>query len=237
MTVFKSIKRPSAVEDIIEQFKQALIDGEFKPGERLPSEPELSKRLGVGRSTVREAIKTLVALGAVDVRRGDGTYVSERVVENAFDPMLFAVLVDPKDTTDLYEFRLLFEVGYSRLAAVKADPADFQAMAIAIREMTDYVGQSTHDSTTLANLDLNFHTAVLEATHNSLLIRIGMLLNRMFLEPLKLVHATHEGVQWTLARHQEILTALKNRDADQVEEAVTTSLLGWKRILEKNEVR
>jgi DNA-binding FadR family transcriptional regulator len=226
---FQPVRRSNVVEDIIEKFKLALINGEFRAGQRLPSEPELAEELGVGRSTVREAMKILAAVGAVEVRRGDGTYVSDGLTPAIIDPLLFAVLVEPQDVSDLYELRLMIEIGCNKLAAVKATEEDFARMEAAIQEMETYLSQGGRDSAVLANLNLKFHTAILEATRNPLIIKVGGFLNRMVFESLKRVNATPEGVQWTLARHRHILEILKLRDPSQVEEAITTSLGGWKR--------
>lgn len=189
--------------------------------------------MGVGRSTVREAIKILAAMGAVEVRRGDGTYISEGVAPSIIDPLLFAVLVEPKNAPDLFEFRLMIEVGYNKLAAAKANEEDFARMEAAIQEMETYIAKGGQDNELLANLDLKFHAIILEATRNPLIIKIGGLLNTMFLESLRQANSTPEGVQWTLVRHRYILEILKSKDPSKVEEAITTSLSGWKRSIKQ----
>ncbi len=229
---FQSVKRKNVVEDIIENFKQALIDGEFKPGQRLPSEPELSERLGVGRSTIREAIKILAAMGAVEVRRGDGTYISEGIAPTIIDPMLFAILVEPKNATDLYEFRLMIEVGYNKAAALKADETDFAKLEAAIAEMEAYIADGGQDTDILADLDLKFHNTILAATKNPLIIKVGGLLNTMFFDSLRQANATPDGVQSTLARHRHIVEILRRKNPDQIEAAIAENLSGWKKSLE-----
>ncbi|MEM7034402.1 MAG: FadR/GntR family transcriptional regulator [Chloroflexota bacterium] len=232
-TFFKSVRRSNVVEDIIENFKQALISGEFKPGQRLPSEPELGERLGVGRSTIREAIKILAALGAVEVRRGDGTYISEKVTPSIIDPLLFAILVESNDATDLYEFRLMIEVGYNKLAAIKGDEEDFARIEAAIQEMREYSENGGDDVEVLANLDLKFHRTILEATKNPLTIKVGNMLNMMFLESLKQANSTPAEVQSTLIRHQSMLDVLRSKDPNKVEAATIDNLSGWKQSMEQ----
>lgn len=229
---FRSIKRHNVVDDIIEQFKQALIKGDFQPGQKLPSEPELSEQLGVGRSTVREAIKILGAMGAVEVRRGDGTYVSEGVSPAVIQPLLFAILVEPKDAEDLYEFRRIIEVGYCKLAAEKADMADFERMESVINEMEQYFTGGGRDTVVLAELDLKFHTAILEATKNPYILQVGGLLNTLFAESLKQANATTDGVAWTLQRHRRLVDLLRERDTSVLDEEIAFSLQGWKRRME-----
>ena len=233
-TFFKHVKRSNVVEDIIENFKAAMISGEFKPGQRLPSESELSQRLGVGRSTLREAIKILVALGAVEVRRGDGTYVAEQVTPNIIDPLLFAVLTESRDAKDLFEFRLMIEIGYNKLAATNGDDADFARIEATIREMETYVTSGGTDSAVLAQLDLKFHRAILEATKNPIVCKISDMLNAIFLESLKQANSTHVGVQTTLSRHRHMLSVLQSNDPIRIEEATIANLSGWRQSIEES---
>ena len=226
------IRRTNIVDDIIDRFKQALISGEFQPGQRLPSEPELGEILGVGRSTLREAVKILAAMGAVEVRRGDGTYISEGVSPGVIDPLLFAVLVEPKNAPDLHEFRLLIEIGNNRLAAQKADEEDFARLEALIDGMQSYVDDGGHDNDVLAEMDLAFHEAILAATKNPVVIKVGSLLNRMFYDSLRQANATTEGVEWTLARHRRIVEVLRTQDPVRIEQVITASLGGIKRSAE-----
>ena len=95
-TPFQTLTRPKAVEDIVETFKQAIIHGDLQPGQRLPSEAELSQQLGVGRGTVREAMKMLEALGVVNIKRGDGTYITDKPSPTLLSPLMFAIMLEPR---------------------------------------------------------------------------------------------------------------------------------------------
>ncbi len=223
---FQAVSRANAVEDVMQSFQQALLNGNLHPGEKLPPESELCQLFGVGRGTVREAMKMLSALGVVEIRRGDGTYVCQSISQKVINPLLFAVLIEASDVDDLYEFRRMIDVGYSQLAAAKASEEDFTHMAELIEDMKIYYAGGERDEEKLMQLDLDFHCAVLEATKNPLVIKIGRMMMEMFRETVKQAISTPDGVSWTIEQHERLLTALQSRDPQQVRETVAVGLSG-----------
>ena len=110
-----------------------LLAGNVSPGTRLPSERQLAEELGVGRSVVREALKSLGLLGLVEVRQGDGTYL--RRVESELLPRVieWGLLLGERRTADLIEARQHLEVVTAQLAAARRDDDDVAALAAALR--------------------------------------------------------------------------------------------------------
>lgn len=223
---FQRVLQPNAVDEVIHNFQQALLNGRLQPGQKLPSEAELGQQFGVGRGTIREAMKVLSALGVIDIRRGDGTYICATVSPNVINPLLFAVLMEAGDVDALYEFRRMIDVGYSQIAATKATDEDFVHMTSLIEDMQTYRDSGERDEETLMQLDLSFHCAVLEATKNPLVIKIGRMVMEMFRETVKHAISTPGGIDWTIEQHQRLLTALQSGDPQQVREAVETGLAG-----------
>lgn len=223
---FQPVQRPNAVEDVIQSFQQALLNGNLQPGEKLPPEAELGQQFGVGRGTVREAMKMLSAMGVVEIRRGDGTYVCESISPKVINPLLFAVLMEAGDVDDLYEFRRMIDVGYSQIAAANATDEDFAHMAALIDEMKAYRASGERDEEQLMQLDLRFHCAVLEATKNPLVVKMGRMVMEMFRETVKHAISTPGGVGWTIEQHERLLAALQSRDPQEVREAVEIGLAG-----------
>ena len=107
--LFQATKRESAVDIVVNSIKQLLMDKKLLPGDKLPNELEISEGLGVSRGSVREAMKILSAFGLVDIRVGNGTYVSESPDSNLLDSLLFTYFVTNPDVNNLYEFRQIFE--------------------------------------------------------------------------------------------------------------------------------
>ena len=88
MIQLKRIKSESVVQQIIDSLVEAMIRKELKPGDQIPTEMELAERLGVGRNSVREAIKILVYFGVLEIRRAEGTYVCEGFTDTMIDPII-----------------------------------------------------------------------------------------------------------------------------------------------------
>jgi GntR family transcriptional repressor for pyruvate dehydrogenase complex len=144
-----------------------LISGETKPGQRLPSERQLAETLGVGRSHVRQAIKSLTVLGLIDARMGDGTYLKR--TDSPLLPLAieWGLLLGAKKSQDLVEARSELEILLAGLAAERRTDADVEAM----RKHVD-VMQSTTDNEEFVRADVAFHLCIAEATGNQSLYQI-----------------------------------------------------------------
>ena len=139
----------------------------LKPGDRLPTEHELSEQLGVSRTVVREAVKVLVATGLVYTRRGSGLYVDNKVSPFATTMLDSLTPFDPSDVISLYEFRLTLEPQAARLAAERITPHELREL----REMVALNRQSaeTQQRQQFRETDAAFHRTIAEATHNPFL--------------------------------------------------------------------
>ena len=225
-SAFQSVPRRNAVEDVIQSFQDALINGSLQPSQRLPSEAKLGQQLGVGRGTIREAMKMLSAMGVVESRQGDGTFIRDTISPKVINPLLFAVIIEAQDIEHLYEFRRMMDIAQSELAAQKATDADFEHLEEIIREMEIYRESGERQPEKLVELDLKFHSAILESTQNPLVVKVGMMLQEMFRETVKNSISTIGGVRWTIEQHKRMLAALRTRDLMQVREAVDLGLTG-----------
>ena len=225
---FQPKPRPNAVNDVISAIQEALRTGHLKPDQRLPSETQLGEQLGVGRGTIREAMKMLKAMGVVEVRQGDGTYISNRISASVINPMLFAILLEAENVGMLYEFRRMIDTGYCELAAEKATEEDFDLIESVIDEMETYWQSGGRDNDELVRLDLKFHQSIMEATGNRLVVTIGEMLKSMFQETLSQSVSAADGVAWTISQHRRMLAALRSRDPRQIRDAVEYGLDGSK---------
>ena len=103
----KNLKSESVVQQVINCLTDGMVSGELKPGDRLPSEPELAAQLGVARTSVREATKILAYLGVLESRRSEGTFVANGFQESMIDPMVYGVILNgARDFDSLMELRL-----------------------------------------------------------------------------------------------------------------------------------
>lgn len=225
--IFKTVKRGNAAEDILEAFKQAFIRGGLKPGQRLPSESELSEDLGVGRGTVREAMKMLDALGVVNILQGDGTYIVDKPSNKLLNPLVFTILLETNAGSELLELRSLFQVGYCQLAADKAKEEDWRSIENAATAFASCARTPKRDVEELTDLDLRFHYALLEATHNPLVIKIGRTVEEIFSASIRSTLADMEDLEWAVKSHGDVIAKMRQGDGDQISRAVAASLAFW----------
>ena len=101
-----SLRSRNISQIITERIAASIMNGELRPGQRLPTEDEFAARIGAGKSSVREAIKILEALGVLEIRRGDGTYVVDRFTGSMLDPMVYGILLADKSEADVVEFKV-----------------------------------------------------------------------------------------------------------------------------------
>src|SRR6056297_4335974 len=107
---FKQIKNNKVYEQIIEQIRELIYEGELKKGDRLPSERQLKKDLGVSRASIREAFSALEMIGLIESRPGEGTFIKERFDDNLVDPLSLVLILNENVEEELLELRRVLEV-------------------------------------------------------------------------------------------------------------------------------
>ena len=201
------IVKKSVPDEIAERIKQGIIHKEWLPGEKIPGELELSKLFNVSRVTVREAIASLCGLGVLSARRGEGTFVAEVLPNSYLSTLLPMLMIDGGSMDEILELREIIEVESVGYAAQRADEADIRVMEASIKRMEKSKGNDRE----FAVADLDFHTAIAQATHNSAVIKVVGLLHDMLqaamVEIIKVM-----GYTGGLYYHRQILEAIKEKD-------------------------
>lgn len=223
--LFHSPRRESAVELVVNRIKSLLLEGRIQPGDRLPNEVEIARSLSVSRNSVREGMKILAALGVVDIRRGDGTYVPTEIEQSSMDPLLFSLILARADSRKMIELREMVELGVSRLVIRNATAADLEEIRRRFSEMTVLGGNASPGELTAC--DLAFHFAMARATQNELVEKIYRFVLQYFEPTIGKTHARPENRASVLALHQDILEALEARDEERTARAVRASITGW----------
>jgi GntR family transcriptional repressor for pyruvate dehydrogenase complex len=182
-TIFTPAKRTRSFEDVVEQIRDAILQGKIKKGERLPNERELCRLFGISRSTLREGLRALEALGVVEVKLGSagGIFATEPRGDQV--GLALEALIRFSDATaqDLAEFRVSFEGETAYWAARRAAPDDVAALKEIVQE---YKARAEDDSVpwpVLAELDVKFHDAIAHASHNQVRVAIMLGLTRALL--------------------------------------------------------
>jgi GntR family transcriptional regulator, transcriptional repressor for pyruvate dehydrogenase complex len=225
----KVIKKSSVSNTVMHRITQAIINHEINPGDELPSESELSASMGVGKSSVREAIKMLSVMGVVESIQGDGTFVRHSVDEHGVNPLVYQMILMQSGDEYIFELRKMFEPAYTLLALEHATDEDIRNIASTVQTLENNVQE--HKQT--ADDDLAFHDAILHATHNPYVIKIGQTMLQLFVASIR--HSMSTIPMQAVADHKLILQAFINRDKAQLTEAVYHSFDGWSKMLHTTE--
>ena len=179
-----------------------MVSGELKPGDKLPTEPELAATLGVARTSVREATKILTYLGVLESRRSEGTFVANGFQESMIDPMVYGIILNKgEDFDSLMELRELTEVGILRLAIKKRSEEGLETIREKLDAFSDAVEQG--NLTAAFQADNDFHDAVSSLCQNDLVDKINRVVR-------VLTYAVRQKTVYTMiqtGRGQELLQA------------------------------
>jgi GntR family transcriptional repressor for pyruvate dehydrogenase complex len=184
-----------------------LLAGQVQPGQRIPSERNLSESLGVGRSVVREALKSITMLGLVEVRQGDGTYLKSTESDLLPQAIEWGLLLGAKRTRDLVEARRHLEVILAGLAAERRDDA---ALA-ELRDLLDVMHASRKDPDGFVAADMAFHLRIAEAAGNETLFRVMSSVRSLLLVWMTRVGPT-VGLGLSADEHDPIYRAIEAGD-------------------------
>lgn len=213
----------AVTDEAITKIKDMIISGELAAGDRLPPEKELSEKLGLSRSSLREAVKALEIIRVLDVRRGDGTYVTSLEPKLLTEAMTFIVdLHQDESILDIFEVRRILEPAAAAMAA-KCITAEQIAQLRATMENID-------DSTSveqLVNHDLVFHGLITAAAGNSYLASVLDALSSSTVRARIWRGLTQEkAVDRTLSEHGAIIEALERGDAELAKSLLTVHISG-----------
>jgi GntR family transcriptional repressor for pyruvate dehydrogenase complex len=212
----------SLTDQAILKIKEMIISGELRPGDRLPPEQGLSERLGLSRSSLREAIKALTMFRVLDVRRGDGTYVTSLRPSLLTDAMAFVVdLHQDSSVLELMEVRRVLEAAAVRRAATRVTDDELEALWAAIPDSDDL------DPEELVEADLTFHRLLAVASGNDYLV--GMLdgLSASTVRARVWRGLTEaDAVARTIREHEAIVRALEQHDPALAEASIVVHIGG-----------
>lgn len=166
------IKRISAPECVVEYIKDSIQRGVWKPGDKLPSEPELSKAIGVGRSSLREGMRILAAFGIVEIRQGDGTFITDHSGEQVFDFLGF--YPSKKNLKYLQQLRYILEIGCFQIDFPMLQPSDYRQLNTMVDELV-----KANSLLKMIEADAKFHQFFVDKTENPLIIRIYRMMSKM----------------------------------------------------------
>ena len=210
----------NAVQQIIDTLTQRLLEGEIVPGDQIPTEVELAERFGVARNTVREAIKILVAMGVLEIRRPVGTFVCSGFSEPMISPLLYGVILGRGDSYDeLMDLREIMETGTMLVVIRNASDEEIRSLEEPLSALKSACLQKKPSVEDVFANDDAFHEAMMNLSHNRIVSRIAGTVRTMTydmrMESVKLMLKEGRAEELYLA-HEKLYRILSERDVEGV---------------------
>lgn len=205
---FRTVRKTRVSQEIIEQVRDLVTSGRLKPGDRLPSERELSQAMSVSRSSVREAVRAMESLGLIHARAGEGTFVASPSGSRGSDPIVASLLQDWSTQHKLFEVRRVIEPDLAALAARRATADQIERLRAILDDQEAEIARGG----TGVNQDSLFHFLMAEATGNDALVRIVDSLMDLLLKTREESLQHDERPARSLKQHRAILAAIEARD-------------------------
>lgn len=213
-------------DEAIDRIKQMIVAGELRPGDRLPREPDLAAHLGLSRSSLREAVKALALIRVLDVRQGDGTYVTSLDPAMLLETMAFVLdLHQDASVLEFFEVRRILEPAAAARAAMRMSDEDIAVL----RGLLDELGTEPSVEALLAN-DVEFHRLIAVGSGNRALASIIDSLRQPTYRARVWRGLTQsDAVARTVAEHRAILAAIADHEPEVARSWATVHIAGVER--------
>lgn len=201
-----NMKNKLLVEQIEEQLFQYILTEPVKEGEKLPNEFRLGELFGVGRSTIREAVKSLVSKGILEIRRGAGTYVVSHISPEE-DPLGLRNVEDKLALAlDLADVRMILEPGIAEMAAINATQSDIKRL----KEVCRLVEEKIESGESYVKEDILFHTTVAACSGNKVVEQLIPIIDTAVLMFVNITH--NKLINETVTTHRQVVAAIEAGD-------------------------
>lgn len=213
---FTAVRVTRSFDEVVRQLHEGLLSGRYAPGDRLPNERELGELLRVGRSTVREALRTLELQGLIEVRpgRSGGIFVAEPSGRNVGEALETLLRFRPPSRGELLEFRVSFEGETAWWAARRATPEEVQRLTSLATAVAEAAGDGAWER--LAEHDVAFHEAVADAARNQVRVAVMQAINHPLREAVQAMGAGADARMMAAVADdlRAIAAAIRDGDAD-----------------------
>jgi len=227
------VRGPKITDLIVEQLREAIVTGKVKPSDQLPPERELVKYFKASRIAVREALKSLEAAGLIAIKPGSGVFVAEAGSKTMSDSLYSILRMRNTSSNEMTEARLIFEPHVARLAAERITEEELEGL----KRNVERTEAALDSDSPVVGENLEFHTLLAEATHNTV---ISLTMKSMLDVALEMTSVSKETMparikvsRQSLSHHKKILQALQKRDPQRVYELMHEHVVRIQRGLKK----
>ncbi len=209
---FRPPAKKKVFDEVYEQLFTLINNGRLKPGDQLPPERALANDLKVSRQSIREAIKKAESRGFLQVRQGEGTFVLSVASHLMEAPLLDMMQEEIGKVYEFMEIRMLLEVWCARKAAELTTVRELKRMEKALTQMEKLVDSKEN----LGQTDIDFHAAIAEASHNTLMMHMIAMTKQIFLSMFRISNFTRrpEKNRILFEQHRQIYEAVRDRNPD-----------------------
>ena len=221
----RPVERVSVTEGTVTSIKESIMSGDYNVGDRLPSEMELSKTLNVSRSTIRESVKILQALGFVELKPGRGAFVT-KTIENDNNSILDWFEKNEDQIADFMDIRIVIETTTIKQAIKKMSVKEIRNLVKELTYLQERFENAFHnkDIMKMSYYDKSFHREIARATKDELLIAMDELLSSAFTGYRYKKFFLKENMEEGFETHRTIIEAINNKDIDKGVNAIVKNI-------------
>jgi GntR family transcriptional repressor for pyruvate dehydrogenase complex len=202
------VRRSRISQQIVVQLCQMIRQGQLRPGDRLPSERDLSEQLQVSRASLREALRALEIAGIVAIKQGGGTYIREVFDDGILSPLSLVLDASTDLVGNLWEVRSIFEPAVASRAAIRAQPDDLASLEQIVEEQRHFLEREMPNEAWLES-DRAFHVAVARASRNEVSVRVIRLINELLQDGRRHFATRADRRERAYFWHQEIVAKIR----------------------------
>src|SRR5712692_2115356 len=219
--VVRPEKNGLMAEQVVIQVRDMIREGKLKPGDRLPAERELSKRLGISRASLRAGLRFLAAMGVLTSRHGSGTYIADGPPALDSEPLRMLAALHGFTPDEVFEARSHLEVGLAGLSAERANDDQLATMAEEVTEMY----ATLDDPQQFLIHDIRFHRAIAAGSNNPILATLMDMVSAVMYERRSETVSRATDLKESVAMHRKIYRLIRTRKADEARAAMREHLM------------
>ncbi len=227
------IRNQSVVDTVKDWIIDQMIKGNLRPGSKLPTEAELSERLGAGRNSIREAIKQMEAYGVLYIKRAEGTFVAEQFDPKMMSPVLYSIILQKDSWQDFVDLRRAIDIGTLYVLIGKnPEEEELGALKNALQNLEKAVSAEQLDVKRITEADCAFHNEIIRLTRNPQLMTLSEYINRITVpsreKTTEIVIANGE-INSYVRLHRELYQIVAEGKKEAIEQAVLNHYIFWEK--------
>jgi GntR family transcriptional repressor for pyruvate dehydrogenase complex len=211
-----TLERPNLGREIVDAISQLIVKGIWKPGDLIPSEKELAEHFGVGRSTIREAMQSMVIMGVVEIRRGEGTYICEPSSSSLSQAFVWGLLLGPRTIHEFTEFRICVEADCAEKAALFREPGAVDTLY----DLLELIKVNQGNDARVMEYDNQFHITIAKSAGNGVFIKVVETIQSVVRLWFPITGPEPEMADKTLQEHRAIADAIAAQDGQAARAAM-----------------